>query len=67
MEVFFYLELMAILYDINSPRSIVFLCMIQPRQAAFGKDVIDSLWDDIMVLQIKSNQNLAAISGASSR
>ncbi|KAG5630208.1 hypothetical protein H5410_001925 [Solanum commersonii] len=54
-EVCFCLVVMAISCSIKSPRSMLFRDMIAPRHAILGWRIIDSLWDDIMVLLMKLN------------
>jgi len=55
------LALMAISYEMNSPRSMRLLDMMYPRHAALEWGRTDSFWDGIMVLLIKPNQNWATI------
>uniref|UniRef100_M1DCA4 Uncharacterized protein n=1 Tax=Solanum tuberosum TaxID=4113 RepID=M1DCA4_SOLTU len=60
-EVSLYLALMAISYEVSSPRLIRLLDMIEPRQAALRWRRIDSFWDGMIVLLMKPNQNVEAM------
>lgn len=60
-EVNFCLALMAILFDVSNPRSILLLDMIQPCNASLGSPRTYSFWDGMMVLLMKRNKNMAAI------
>ncbi|KAG5631609.1 hypothetical protein H5410_003326 [Solanum commersonii] len=60
-EVSLFLALMAISCEVSSPRSICLLAMIEPRQATLGWRIIESLWDGIILLLMKPNQNLEAL------
>lgn len=60
-EVCFNLSLVAISCDVNNPKLIHLLDMIQPRKSALGRRKIDSFCDGIMVLLMKPNQNFAAM------
>ncbi|KAG5631887.1 hypothetical protein H5410_003604 [Solanum commersonii] len=60
-KVYFCLALMVISCSIRSPRLMLLLDMIDPRQVALGWHRMDSFWDGMIVLLMKPNQNQAAI------
>lgn len=58
-EIWFFLALIPFSDDVSNTRSLVLLCMIQPRQDSLGRRTIISFWDGIFGLLIKQNKNLA--------
>ncbi|KAG5600558.1 hypothetical protein H5410_031928, partial [Solanum commersonii] len=55
-KVFICLALMAISFEIRSPRSMLLHDMMDPRHAALAGRIIDWFWDGIRVLLMKQNE-----------